>query len=408
MKAKETRELLSQKAKNYLIHLPLSILANIYYRFPSYKLKIIGITGTDGKTTTATLLFHILKSAGFPVGLISTVSAKIEEETIDTGFHVTSPDPWLLQKLLRRMVNRGIKYVVLEVTSHGLDQFRVFGINYEVGIITNITREHLDYHKTFENYRKAKLKLLENSKIAILNKDDDSFSYLFSRLEAKKIPTVSYGIKNNADFTADTFPFKTKLVGDFNKLNCLAAIAASVNLGISEEKIRKAVSDFDGVEGRMEEIKEGQNFKVIVDFAHTPNALEQTLKTLKQKLTENAKLIVVFGAAGLRDVGKRPLMGEIAGKYADLVILTAEDPRTEKVENICRQIALGCKKVRSQPTIIYDRGKAIEFAIRKAKKDDIVVICGKGHEKSMCFGKKEFPWSDQEASRKILRKLLKD
>lgn len=399
---KRIKKLIPQKAANYLIHLPTALFYALVYGFPSAKLRIIGVTGTDGKTTTVNLIYHILQEAGLGVGMVSTVSAKIGREEIDTGLHVTAPEPPLLQKLFRQMVDQKMKFVVLEVTSHGLDQFRVLGIKFEIGVITNVTRDHFDYHKTHEEYLKAKSKLFRNVKTAVLNRDDKSFEYLAARQPDSKT-IVTYGIKNKADFTPETFRFKTSLPGEYNQYNCLAAIAACSALGIADETIRKAIKTFKGVTGRMEEIKMGQNFKVIVDFAHTPNGLEQAFRTLK---TKKGRLIVVFGAAGLRDKGKRPIMGEVAAKYADLSVLTAEDPRTENVNEIIRQISEGCEGMGGVEGKTFfkvpDRQKAIDFAVNLAKKDDVVVICGKGHEKSMCYGTKEYPWSDQEAVRKAL------
>jgi len=396
----DIRGLIPQKAVNYLKHLPLALLALLFYRFPSRGLKVIGVTGTDGKTTTVSLIYEILKEAELSVAMVSTVSAKIGNEEIDTGFHVTAPDPWLLQKLLRRMADSGIKYVVLEATSHGLDQFRLLGINFEIGVLTNVTRDHLDYHKTFDNYRKAKLILFKKAKIAVLNKDDESFDWMRSELVNK---VITYSLKKEADFTLQKFAFKTKLLGQYNQYNCLAAIAASSKIGVADTVIKKAVAAFPEVKGRMEEISEGQSFRVVVDFAHTPNALEQALTTLKEQLLKGSRLIAVFGAAGLRDRGKRPMMGAVAGKIADLVILTAEDPRTEKAEEICEEIAIGCRSIGVEPKIIPDREGAIRYALKEAKKNDIVVVCGKGHEKSMCFGSAEYPWSDQETVKKILK-----
>ncbi|HUW24305.1 MAG TPA: UDP-N-acetylmuramoyl-L-alanyl-D-glutamate--2,6-diaminopimelate ligase [Patescibacteria group bacterium] len=402
------RALIPQAAINYGKHLPLALWALLRYRFPSRQLKIVGVTGTDGKTTTVSLIYHILKEAGLSVGMVSTVSAKIGEKEIDTGFHVTSPNPQLLQRLLRKMVQSGIKYVVMEVTSHGLDQFRFLGINYEIGVLTNVTHEHLDYHQTFAHYLQTKAKLFARARIAVLNRDDGSFSFLESLVSGKGGRLLSYGISQEADFTPRNFPFETPLRGEYNRYNILAAIAAASALGLNKEVVGKAVASFRGIVGRMEEIVSGgraKSFRVMVDFAHTPNALEQVLKTLREDLKKDQRLIVVFGAAGLRDRGKRPMMGKIAGKLADLVVLTAEDPRTEKVVDICNQIAVGCRRVGVEPTIISNRQEAIEFAIKNAKKGDIVVICGKGHEKSMCFGKKEYPWSDQEAIKKALQQL---
>lgn len=394
------RKLVPQKVINYLKHMPLSVLALIFYRFPSKKLKVIGVTGTDGKTTTVNLIYHILLESGYRAAMVSTVSAKINDEVIDTGFHVTAPDPWLLQKLLRRMVKEKIEYAVLEVTSHGLDQFRLLGIDFEAGVITNITHEHLDYHKNFENYRQAKTKLLLGSRRVVLNADDNSFDYLKNKLKGKKV--VTYGLKNESDFSLKELDFKTKLEGEYNQYNCLAAMAAGSLLGIDQGNIKKALETFQGVEGRRQKIETSENFRVIVDFAHTPNALEQLLKSLKKELSGKGRLIAVFGSAGLRDKRKRPMMGEIAGRWADLVVLTAEDPRTEKVEDICGEIALGCQKVNCAPKTITNRAEAIEFAVNEARKGDIVVMAGKGHEKSMCYGKKEYFWSDVEASKKAL------
>lgn len=402
------RTLLPQKAVNYLKHLPNAVLASVYYGLPSKKLKMIGVTGTDGKTTTVNLIYKILSAAGLKVAMISTVSARIGGQDLDTGFHVTSPDPWALQKLLKSMVKQKVEYVVLEVTSHGLDQKRVWGIAYEVGVVTNVTHEHLDYHKTYEAYLKAKAKLFNNSKVAVLNKDDSSYKYLESyihKLGKRKI--ISYGIKNNADFTNKNFHFESSLPGEYNKYNCLAAIAVAKTLGIQDDKIKKSVAEFEGVTGRMEEIKNSFGFTTIVDFAHTPNALEQVLRTLKLGLSQKARLIVVFGAAGLRDKEKRPLMGRVAGRLADISVITAEDPRTEDLNQIIDQIVKGFIEVKGiEGKTFYrvpDREKAINFAIQKlANKGDTVVVCGKGHEKSMCFGTQEYAWSDQETVKKAL------
>lgn len=405
------KALFPQWFKNYFKHLPLAFLALAYYRFPVKKLKIIGVTGTDGKTTTVNLIYQILVSAGKKTAMVSTVSAKIGEEEIDTGFHITAPHPWLLQKLLKKIVDRKMEYLVLEATSHGLDQFRLFGVAYEVGVLTNITLEHLDYHKTLKNYQEAKLKLFKKSKTAILNADDESFGYLRQKLKSKKIRIITYGIKNKADYNPQKYEFNTRLPGEYNRYNCLAAIATASVLGVEKEIILKAVASFEGVVGRMEEIDEGQNFKVIVDFAHTPNALKQVLRTLREAKKASNRLIAVFGAAGLRDTEKRPKMGKIAGELADLAVITAEDPRTEDLDEIMSQIAGGCKEAGGVEGKTYvkipDRKKAIEFAIARAKANDILVICGKGHEKTMCFGTTEQPWSDQETVCLILKERKK-
>lgn len=403
------KRFIPQKAINYLKHLPVAAFANLYFGFPSRKLRVIGVTGTEGKTTTVNLIGHILKQAGLPTAFVSTIYAKIGGEEIDTGLHVTSPSSWPLQKLLRRMVEAGVKYVVLEVTSNGLDQFRFFGINFEVGVLTNITRDHLDYHKTFDNYRRAKLKLFENARTVVLNSDDPSFSYIKDKIKNKKDKKIlSYGIKNKADFTPEKFKFTTRLLGDYNRYNCLAAIAAVSTLEIDPKTVARAISSFTGVAGRLEEVVAGQAFKVYVDFAHSPNSIEQALKTLKQSLSGKGRLIAVFGSAGHRDKEKRPLMGEAAGKYADMIILTTDDPRTEKVSEICGQIAQGCRRAGVEPKVIEDRREAIKYAFDQAKKGDIVALLGKGHEKSLAIGQEEIPWSDRDTAISLLKRAVKE
>ena len=395
-----------RKIKNFW-HLLQAIFANIVYRFPSRQLIVIGVTGTDGKTTTVHLIHHILVKAGKKADLISTISAP--------GLHTTTPDSMMLQKMLRKMVNKRMEYVVLESSSHGLDQNRLWGVRYETGVVTNITHDHLDYHKTINNYRAAKAKLFRGVKIAVLNRDDQSYEYLVSSIKYKVSRIITYGIKNPADFTPTNFSFKTGLPGDYNQYNCLAAIAAVKSLGIADGQIRRAISSFKGVIGRMEEIKEDQNFRVIIDFAKTASGLESVLKTLNSQLVirnqKTGRLIVVFGSAGLRDVAKRVMMGEVGAKLADISILTAEDPRTEDVNKIIEQIAQGCVRgggiEKKSFFRISDRRKAIKFAINLAKKGDIVVLCGKGHERSMCYGNKESPWNEHTEVRRVLIKLKK-
>ncbi|MBI3109431.1 hypothetical protein HYZ06_00100 [Candidatus Daviesbacteria bacterium] len=352
---KIVRKFLPQWVINYFWHLPKAVLANVVYGLPARGVKVIGVTGTDGKTTTVNMIYQILKAAGKKVSMVSTLNAP--------GFHVTSPDPFVIQKFAKDLRN---EYLVLEVTSHGLDQFRFWGIKFEVGVITNITHEHLDYHKTFENYRSTKLKLLKNSKKGV---------------EYKKLK------------------LKLKIPGEYNIENASAAVAVTTALGIDQELARKAVENFEGLTGRMEEVKNNRGIKIIIDFAHTPNALERVLKTLK---SDRGRLIAVFGCAGKRDEGKRPLMGEIAGRLADSVVITAEDPRGE-LKSINEQIIAGVKN-RKKLFVVSDRQAAIHFAINKlAKKGDTVGIFGKGHERSMNLdGKKEIPWSDKEAVEKVL------
>lgn len=360
-------------------------MANVWYGFPSKKLTVIGVTGTDGKTTTTNIIYHILKTADKDVSMISTVGANINGQAYGIGFHVTTPSPWQIQSFLSKA--RG--YLVLEVTSHALDQNRVFGVDFAIGVLTNVTNEHLDYHKTYENYVKTKAKLLQAAKVAIVNRDDESFKVIKSKV-------ITYGIKQGA-ITPKSFPFKTKLFGEYNKYNILAAVAVCKNIGLSDSQIKKGIETFTLPIGRAEIVHE-DNFTVMIDFAHTPNAFAKLLPEIKKQI--KGKLIHVFGAAGKRDASKRPLMGEISSEYADVVILTSEDPRNEPVEKIMDEIESGMKK---KVVKIANRQEAITAAIKMAKKGDFVLLTGKSHEQSMNYGNGEEPWSEHEAVEKALR-----
>lgn len=372
-------------------------MANLRYGFPSRKLKVIGVTGTDGKTTTTNMIYQILKAAGKKVSMVSTINAIIGDQVYDTGFHVTSPSPMDVQKFLGQAVNMESKYMVLEATSHALDQHRFWGIHFEVGVITNITHEHLDYHKSFENYFKAKAKLIKNVKTAILNRSEKHFERLSGQTRGK---VLSFGLSKSAEFNPIKFPLKLSLPGEFNLLNALAASAVGVTLKIETKIIKQTLALFKSLAGRMQEIENNIGIKIVIDFAHTPNGLESALKALRRKT--KGKLISVFGCAGLRDEQKRPLMGEISGKLSDVTIVTAEDPRG-LIDQINKQIAQGLERAGATFGKTYfielDRQKAIELAINKlADRGDTVGIFGKGHETSMNLnGKKEIPWSDLEA-----------
>lgn len=389
-----------QKIKN-IYHLGVAILANIYFGFPAQKITVIGITGTDGKTTTTSLIYHILKTAGKQVSLISTVAAYIDGKTLDTGFHVTNPSSVPLQRFLKRIAQLGNgkekNYLVLEVTSHGIDQNRVWGIPFAIAGVTNITHEHLDYHKTYENYVATKAKLLQSAKVAVVNKDDGSFSMLHDLLKDHEM--ITYGMKN-ADITRTTVAFKTNLPGEYNMYNCLLAVTICRQLGIADKDIAKGISTFTPPAGRTEIVYK-KDFTIMIDFAHTPNAFEQLLSALRPKV--KGRLIHVFGSAGLRDASKRPLMGKAASTYDDIIILTAEDPRSEKIEKINEQIKDGITTPRSVQVIeIQDRKEAIQKAISLAKKGDFVVITGKAHEKSINYGKGEEPWDEFEEVKKAV------
>ncbi len=424
----------------------LAHLVAAWHDFPSRKLRVIGITGTDGKTTTCTLAASILAAAGHKVSTITTVSATIGGQEIDTGFHTTTPDALDIQRYLAQMVEAGTEYAILEATSHGLKQRRLDAVEFDVAVVTNITHEHLDIHKTWENYRDAKAMLFRSltttyrkprtAKVAVLNADDNTrgvFDYL------RQIPTDEQVVYTTAgtlrgkqqagrnsqfifahdidssprgiEFVIETpfgeLPIESPLIGRYNVSNILAAVSVGIARRIPFDAMREGVAQVRGVVGRMQ-VLQSQPFAVIVDFAHTPNALRVALETARE--ITHSRVIVVFGCAGLRDIEKRAMMGEIAGKLADRIVVTAEDPRTESLDAINALIAEGLRqragrREREDYFIINDRAEAIASAIKMAKAGDLVIVTGKGHERSMCFGATEHPWSDQDTVKATLSAL---
>ncbi|MBL7036496.1 UDP-N-acetylmuramoyl-L-alanyl-D-glutamate--2,6-diaminopimelate ligase [Candidatus Microgenomates bacterium] len=346
----------------------LGKIASQFYEYPSKKLIVIGVTGTKGKTTTAHMIHDILNKSGHKAGLISSISTK--------GYHVTTPGIVEINQKLSKMVDNGFKYCVLEVSSHGIKQGRISGIEFDTTVLTNIKPEHLDYHKTFSDYKKTKLKFFRTGKIQI---------------KSPKKTNISL------------FP------GVFNNINATTAVMVTKNYGVSEEKAKKLLSSFELPRGRMEEViiaankKTNKDIRVFVDFAHTPDSLEKAL-TYLSSITKG-RLISVFGCAGERDKQKRPKMGKIASDLSNVVILTEEDSRSEDVNDIIKQIKKGVPKNFKEIYEITDRKKAIQKAISLAKAEDIVALLGKGHEKSMNLdGKQEIPWSDQEVVKEILKR----
>ncbi len=402
--------------------------------FPSRALKLIGVTGTDGKTTTVNLLYAILSAAGWPTGMVSTVNARIGDTTLDTGLHTTTPSSGDVQQYLAQMVAAGMTHAILETTSEGLAQQRLAGCDFDVAVVTNITHEHITAHGTWEAYRDAKAMLFRGlataerkpgqPKIAVLNADDSrSYDYL------RAIPverSLSYSRHvPSADVTAGNMVFTPQglrfvlhspwgaadivstLLGAYNVSNILAAASAALSLGISPTTVAEGVAAVRGVPGRMECIDEGQDFLAMVDFAHTPNALQVTLQAAREMTAPGGRVIVAFGSAGLRDREKRRMMGEVAGQLADLIVLTAEDPRTESLDGILEEMAQGVQKSPRREGVDFwrvpDRGAALLFAAQLARPGDIVLACGKGHEQSMCFGAVEYPWDDRAALRSALQ-----
>jgi UDP-N-acetylmuramoyl-L-alanyl-D-glutamate--2,6-diaminopimelate ligase len=433
----------------------LAIAAAALYGFPARKLHVLGVTGTDGKTTTCMLLESILAAAtrdaqapAGRVGVVTTVGARIQGVESDTGLHVTTPDAPDVQRFLAEMVAAGCRYAVIESTSHGLAQGRVTAVDFDVAAVTNITHEHLDFHGTRDAYVAAKALLFRSlyatpakagrERCAVLNADDNgSYGALLAALNQEAVahgyhvPVRSYGIPGHSRTRLDVaaraidyapartrfdlhwsggaFPIETTLIGEFNVYNVLCAATAALAIGVAPAAVQEGVATLPGVLGRMERIDAGQPFLAIVDFAHTPISLENALRTLRPLVGQGSaggqgRLIAVFGSAGLRDREKRYLMGRVAGELADFTVITAEDPRTEELADICRSIERGVTEFggAGQYTIIHDRAEAIQYAVNMARPGDVVAAFGKGHERSMCFGETEYPWSDQEAMRVAL------
>ncbi|RIK54322.1 MAG: UDP-N-acetylmuramoyl-L-alanyl-D-glutamate--2,6-diaminopimelate ligase, partial [Chloroflexi bacterium] len=443
--------------------LALAEAAAALHGFPSRGLTVIGVTGTDGKTTTSTLIESILNVSTRPapgeigaVGVITTVAARIRGQEIDTGLHVTTPDAPEVQHFLAQMRDAGCRYAVVESTSHGLDQGRVAAVDFDIAAVTNITHEHLDYHGTRDAYVQAKALLFRSlyaspgkpgvARCAVLNADDaGSYGALLEVLTAEArrtgsvVPVRAYGLRmapraaqealaagsldvvatgvryapQQTDFTLLSreggFAIATPLIGEFNVYNILCAATVALALGLAPEQIQQGVAEMQGVSGRMERIDAGQEFLAVVDFAHSPASLERALHTLRPLVGrgpggEPGRLIAVFGCAGLRDREKRGRMGEISGRLADVTVITAEDPRTEDLDAINAAIAAGVQRASPDAPfhIIPDRRAAIQAAVDMAGAGDVVAAFGKGHERSMCFGTVETPWSDQDAMRGAL------
>ncbi len=394
-----------QRVKN-LLHFFLSLFWVLYNRYPARRLTVIGVTGTDGKTTTCVLTYEMLKAGNVRAGLITTIGSKYvktsgEEVAIDTGLHVTTPGARVLQPILKKMLNDGVTHVVLEATAHGLDQHRLLGTNIKIGVFTNLSREHLNDFINMNRYARAKLKMFRSAKVGILNQDDEWYKFFSTRILSRGAKIIPYSKTNIADTN-----IPSSLSGDYNKYNIAAASAVAAFLKVPNQVITDTLRHFGGVVGRREEIENTRGLNVFVDFAHTPNGLKSILGQLRTE-TEK-KLIVVFGATGERDKDKRPVMGKIASELADLVVITSDDTRHESQDSIAKQIISGIDKseerIRNKSLIIEnDRKKAIELAVSLARPGDIVLLAGKGHEKTLNLGGIEHPWSDVAIVREVLK-----
>ncbi|MBS3741199.1 MAG: UDP-N-acetylmuramoyl-L-alanyl-D-glutamate--2,6-diaminopimelate ligase [Candidatus Cloacimonetes bacterium] len=408
----------------------LAHLAAKFYDYPSQKLILIGVTGTDGKTTTCEIIYRMLRQSGKKAAIISTFGARIGSEVIKTGLHTTTPNSVDVQKLLAKMVEFNTDIAILETSSHGLAQYRVEACHFDIGIVTNLTSDHLDYHKTLKQYKKAKAKLLKyienrnnNSrkpKTIILNKNDKHFDF-FNQYKADN--NLSFGFKTGADYRPvdtnisergvefvleaenKTQNITSPLMGKHNVENILAAIAACRVLHIDWDKIVSTLKSIPTVMGRLDKIEHKiGNFNVFIDFAHTPQGLESVLKTVKNFTKNN--IHVIFGCPGLRDRTKREPMGRIAAKHADKVYITADDPREEVLVKIMHEIARGCIREGKKDGIDYfmipNRKNAIRKAINSAEEGDTVIACGKAHEKSLAISGKEISWDEYKVVREAL------
>jgi len=397
----------------------LAQIAGNYYEHPSRNMRVVGVTGTNGKTTTTHLLKSILECTGAKTGLIGTIEYRIGEKVIPATH--TTPESLELQQLFTDMAKEGCTAVSMEVSSHSLDQSRVAGIDFDAAVFSNLTQDHLDYHKTMEKYFEAKkifFDMLKPEACAVFNVDDPYGVRIASSTAARKI---SYGIDHESDVRAERvslsmngtsldilyqgerFTITTPLIGRFNAYNVLSAVAAALGMGISREKIQEGISRIANVRGRFERIASPKGWTAIVDYAHTPDALENCLRTIHDILPKEDRgtIITVFGAGGDRDKTKRPLMGEIAGRMSDLVIVTSDNPRTEDPEAIIDEVLRG---IVQHASVLResDRACAIERALCAAKKGDVVLVAGKGHEDYQIIGKEKRHFSDREVIERLL------
>lgn len=424
-------------------HVLRADLAAHQYGFPGKRMRVIGVTGTNGKTSTCFLIWKMLNAAGHKTGLMTTVAWGVNklEKQIE---HMTTVDAKTLNFRMKKIADAGAEFLVLEVTSHALAQHRTFGVPIEIAVMTNVTHEHLDYHKTFENYRDAKRRLFKMAKYGVINEDDKSWAYFAKDvkdyityginsgiLRAKDVRLGAQGIEYSVDNEAsvrdklvaddkhmtgdknamgDMLRIKTKIPGEFTVYNSLAAVAVGLKLGLSKEQISQGILALDSVEGRMNRVDLGQNFEVIVDYAHTPDAFLKVYESVVPG--KKGRIISLFGGAGRRDESTRGERGEIAAKYSDIVIITEDDSRDENPAEIAEEFVKGAEQagfLREKNLLVeLNREKAIQMAVDLAKKDDIVLILGKGHEKTILRATGAVPFEDLKVTEKALRKRLKD
>jgi UDP-N-acetylmuramoyl-L-alanyl-D-glutamate--2,6-diaminopimelate ligase len=408
-------------------HLLEAVLFNLLYGFPARKMKVIGVTGTNGKTSTSFLIHRMLHEAGYNVGLMTTVGYGAGMDIKPQIEHMTNVSAPQLMKRLRDLKRQRVEWLVLETTSHALAQNRVWGVPYSLAVMTNVTHEHLDYHKTFERYRDAKRKLFvmadrnkRGLRTGIINAEDPSAELFASDIErpllygikegelrADQVKLTPEGATYQAKISDQTYNITCHLPGSFNVYNSLATVGVGHALGLTAAQIEQGIAALSGVEGRMTRLDEGQDFSVIVDFAHTPDSFEKLFKDLRPVV--KGKMIVMFGSAGRRDEAKRAVQGRLAGQYCDEVIITEEDDRDINGLEIMNQIATGAEEAGKQRDIdlflVHDRAEAIKFTLERARAGDTVLLLGKGHEKTIERADGEIDWNEIAVASEALRNL---
>lgn len=406
-------------------HLVEAVINNARQGFPAQSMRFIGVTGTNGKTTTSFMIHRMLVEAGYKTALLTTVAYGVDNDIQPQIEHMTTVSSRVLQKRLRDFKDLGVEWVVLETTSHALAQYRVWGVPYEIAVMTNVTHEHLEYHRTFSRYAAAKARLFKIAarhglKFGIVNSDDPSaqqfidavphsmtYGLKSGELRATDIQLESDGCRYKTTVGDDTYNIHCHIPGEFNVYNSLAAVAVGRKLGLNVSQVERGIAALDGVEGRMTVVSAGQPYTVVVDYAHTPDSFERLLRDLRK--STKGKLVVLFGSAGRRDEAKRAIQGAIAGKYADEVVVTEEDDRDEDGSKILGQIAGGAEKSGKTKDkdlfLILNRVKAIEFAVsRVAHKNDTVMLLGKGHEKTIERAGGEDPWDEVVTAERAIKK----
>ena len=393
-------------------HYAQAVIASAKYHHPAKNLHVIGVTGTNGKTTTCFMIWQMLKNSGLKTGLMTTVAYGVDKLKPELN-HMTMVDAATLNQRIKALKDQGIEYLVLEVTSHGLAEFRTLGIPFEIAVFTNLTHDHLDYHKTMKNYRAAKGKLFQKAEFSILNADDPATKYY----KTLSRDYITYGIKNGANrakdikltvsgvnYSYNDIKIETNIPGEFNVYNSLAAVLVGQKLGLTNSQIKQGIKSLKSVEGRMNIIDEGQPFTVIVDYAHAPDALEKVFESVKG---HKGKIISVHGGAGRRDPSTRSIRGKILAQNSDIVIITEDDSRDEDPEQIAAEFIKGAEK---QGKVLgkdlfkeLDRKKAIDLALNKAEKGDLVLILGKGHEKSILRADGPHPFEDIKVASSLLK-----